>query len=57
MIYGAAKDEDWTDPAAWKKANPSLGVSIDLEKLEIACENAGQNSAEENLFHHLCLNQ
>ena len=23
VIYGAAEDEDWTDPEVWKKANPS----------------------------------
>ncbi len=23
VIYGAAEDEDWTDPKVWKKANPS----------------------------------
>ena len=24
VIYGAAEDDDWTDPEVWKKANPSL---------------------------------
>ena len=28
VIYGAAEDEDWTDPKVWKKANPSLGITV-----------------------------
>lgn len=43
-------DADWTDPEVWKKANPSLGVTIDIEKLEAACNSAKQNPAEENVF-------
>ncbi len=25
LIYGLTDDDEWTDPATWKKANPSLG--------------------------------
>ncbi|MGO1368519.1 terminase large subunit [Senegalia sp. (in: firmicutes)] len=56
-IYGAKDDEDWTDPKVWRKANPSLGVTVPEEKMAIACENAKQNPAEENLFRQLRLNQ
>lgn len=28
LIYEAAADDDWTDPKVWRKANPSLGVTI-----------------------------
>ncbi len=28
VIYGAAEDDDISDPRVWKKANPNLGVSI-----------------------------
>lgn len=31
---GAAKDDDWTDPNVWPKANPNLGVSVSREFLE-----------------------
>lgn len=57
VIYGAGDDEDWTDPEVWKKANPSLGITVDIEKLHIACESAKQNPAEENTFRQLRLNQ
>ena len=48
VIYGAAEDEDWTDPAVWKKANPSLGITVDIEKVQEACDSAKQNPGEEN---------
>lgn len=57
VIYGAPMDADWTDPEVWKKANPSLGVTIDMEKLEAACNSAKQNPAEENVFRQLRLCQ
>lgn len=57
VIYGAAKEEDWTSPEVWKKANPSLGVTIDIEKFEAACNSAKNTPAEENSFRQLNLNQ
>lgn len=57
VIYGAEEDEDWTDPKVWAKANPSLGITVDIEKLHAACESARNNPAEENLFRQLRLNQ
>ena len=57
VIYGADEDDDWTDPKVWAKANPSLGITVDIEKIQIACESAKQNPAEENLFRQLRLNQ
>src|SRR5574344_2011408 len=35
VIYGADVDDDWTDPEVWKKANPSLGVTVDIEKVRL----------------------
>ncbi len=57
IIYGADEEDDWTDPKVWKKANPSLGVTVDIEKVRAACESAKQNPAEENSFRQLRLNQ
>ena len=34
VIYGADEDDDWTDPKVWKKANPSLGITVDIEKVK-----------------------
>ena len=57
MIYGADVNDDWTDPEVWKKANPSLGITIGLDKVQTACDSARQNPGEENAFRQLCLNQ
>ncbi|MBQ1363862.1 MAG: terminase large subunit [Oscillospiraceae bacterium] len=57
VIYGAADNEDWTDPKVWKKANPSLGETIGIDKVIAACESARQNPGEENAFRQLRLNQ
>lgn len=57
VIYGAGETEDWTSPDVWKKANPSLGITIDIEKVKAACESAKNTPAEENSFRQLRLNQ
>ncbi|MBG9980451.1 terminase large subunit [Facklamia sp. DSM 111019] len=57
VIYGAEKEDDWTSPEVWKKANPSLGITVQIDKVEQACESARQNPAEENAFRQLRLNQ
>ena len=57
VIYGAEMDEDWTDPKVWKKANPSLGETIGMDKVKATCESARQNPGEENSFRQLRLNQ
>lgn len=57
VIYAADEDDDWTDPAVWAKANPSLGVTVTLERMRAACESARSNPAEENLFRRFRLNQ
>lgn len=57
VIYGAADDDDWTDLEVWKKANPSLGITVGIDKVQAACESARQNPGEENAFRQLRLNQ
>jgi len=57
VIYGAKEDDDWTDPKVWKKVNPSLGITVGIDKMKAACESAKQNPAEENSFRQLRLNQ
>lgn len=57
VIYGADESDDWTDPKVWKKANPSLGITVGIDKVKAACESAKQNPAEENSFRQLRLNQ
>jgi phage terminase large subunit-like protein len=55
VIYSAADTDDWASEKVWRKVNPSLGITVDIEKLRVACENAKQNPAEENLFRQLRL--
>ena len=57
VIYGAEDDDDWGDEKVWYKANPSLGVTVDIDKLKTAFNSAKENPAEENLFRQLRLNQ
>ena len=57
VIYGAKADEDWTDPEVWKRSNPSLGITVGIDKVQAACDSARQNPAEENSFRQLRLNQ
>ncbi len=57
VIYGADEGDDWTDPDVWRKANPSLGITVGLDKVRAACESARQNPTEENSFRQLRLNQ
>lgn len=57
VIYGAGRDEDWSSPAVWKKTNPSLGITVKMEKVKDAYNSAKENPAEENTFRQLRLNQ
>jgi phage terminase large subunit-like protein len=57
VIYGASEDADWSSEQIWHQANPSLGHTIDVEKVRNAWLSAKDNPAEENLFRQLRLNQ
>ena len=57
VVYGAGADEDWTSEKVWRKANPSLDITVPIDKVQAACESAKQNPAEENTFRQLRLNQ
>jgi phage terminase large subunit-like protein len=52
-IWETDRDEDWTDEAVWRKANPNLGVSIKLDYLRAECEKAKKSPAYENTFRQL----
>ena len=57
VIYGIEDEDDWTDEKNWYKANPSLDITVDIDKIRAAFNNAKENPAEENLFRQLRLNQ
>lgn len=56
VIYEAGETDDWKDREVWKKANPNLGVSINMEFLETEFIKAIENPAYENTFKQLYLN-
>ena len=57
VVYGLEDGDDWTDEKNWYKANPSLGVTVPIDKLRQSFREAQDNPAEENLFRQLRLNE
>jgi phage terminase large subunit-like protein len=56
VIYEASRDDDWTDPDVWKKANPNFGISVSEEYLRRECQRAQDSPTYENTFKRLHLN-
>ncbi len=56
VIYEASREDDYTDPKVWAKANPNLGVSVPLEYMERECKRAKDDPLFENTFKRLHLN-
>ena len=56
VVYGLKDDEDWEDEANWYKVNPSLGYTVDIERLRDAYREATQTPADEVTFKWLRLN-
>lgn len=54
---GAAKEDDWTSPEIWSKANPALGDFLSLAFLESEYRKAKEIAARQNTFRQLYLNQ
>lgn len=57
VVYRLADDEDWTDEKNWYKVNPSLGYTVEIDRLRDAFREAQQNPADEVTFRWLRLNQ
>ena len=56
-IYGASDDDDIFAEETWYKANPSLGVTIDIEAVRQEAITARNSESSERLFRWLRLNQ
>ena len=58
-VYGIPEDYegDIYDEELWYKVNPSLGHTIDIDKVRMAAQGAKESPAEEKLFRWLRLNQ
>ena len=56
VVYGLSDEDDWNDEANWRRANPSLGHTIGIDRIREAYQQALDNPAEENVFKQLRLN-
>ncbi|HEL2302011.1 TPA: terminase large subunit [Streptococcus suis] len=56
VVYGLSDEDDWNDEANWRRANPSLGHTIGIDRVREAYQQALDNPAEENIFKQLRLN-
>ena len=51
VIFTLDEGDLWHDSAVWRKANPNLGISVQLDDLEAACRKAlAQVSAQANFL-------
>jgi len=57
VIYAAGPEDDWREPATWKKANPNFGVSVYESYFASEVKSAIDNPAKENTFRRLHLDQ
>ncbi|MDR2743933.1 MAG: terminase large subunit [Desulfovibrio sp.] len=55
-IFAADESDDWTSEATWRKANPSIGVTCDIEDVRADFDLASTSAVEENIFKQLYLN-
>lgn len=56
-IFEAGPEDDWKEPATWRKAHPGLGVSVKEEYFAAEAAKALQLPSYENTFRRLLLNQ
>ncbi|MFM0713467.1 terminase large subunit [Streptococcus suis] len=56
VVYGLSDEDDWNDEANWRRANPSLGHTIGIDRVREAYQQALDNPTEENVFKQLRLN-
>ena len=50
IIYTIDDGDNWTDPAAWAKANPNFGISVNPEDLARKCKKAMEMPSAQNNF-------
>lgn len=57
VIFAAQENNDWTDPKVWRKANPSLAITVTEDYIKRKCEKAQLIPGYQNAFRRLHLNQ
>ncbi len=55
-VRAAGEKDDWKSPETWRKANPSLGVTIRESDFARECQEAQESIAKENVFKRYRLN-
>lgn len=56
-IFAADEKDDWTDPAVWRKANPSFGITLKEDQFMADFLEAKENLSSQNSFRRYRLNQ
>jgi phage terminase large subunit-like protein len=56
VVFEASKEDDWREPATWRKANPSLGVTVPEEYYADQVTQAINEPRKQNSFKQLHLN-
>ena len=57
FIAAADENDDWTDPAVWRKANPNFGLSVKQDDLARKAEKAIALPGAQNAFRRMHLNE
>jgi phage terminase large subunit-like protein len=56
LIYAAAPDDDFSDPAVWRKANPSMGITFSEEEFAADHQDATTDSRKFSRWLRYSLN-
>lgn len=57
IIFEIEKGDDWRNEKNWYKANPNLGVSVEIDSMRNAYKNALTKSSDEDAFRTKNLNE
>jgi phage terminase large subunit-like protein len=57
IIFAAEEGDDWEDPATWRKANPSFGITIKEDQFKADFLEAKETVGSQNSFRRYRLNQ
>ena len=55
-IAAAAPEDDWRDPATWRRANPSMGITLSERGFESECIEAQESPPALNAWKRYALN-
>lgn len=56
VIFEATNEDDWTDPAVWRRVNPGHGVTVQHAAIAAECEKAQAEPRKLNDFKRFTLN-